>query len=162
MRKIRNTVQLLLLFILSVILAFYFEEHYRVLVRFFFKFYQGDKISFFGKNFYLLASPYMLISFGLFSVVLTGFLYRQSVGKVLIYLLSAIGLFFISTMTTAYFDSLSKVINCTTCQDGVKRVHYNNVNYAFHFIVSLLAGLIPVFWSLVKIKLSNSGRHTKP
>lgn len=154
MNKLRLILLLLLVFISAVALAFYNEESYRVLVRFFFKFYQGDKIRFYGKNFQLFASPYILISFGLFSVISTAYLCRQRAQRVIVYLFSAIGLFFIATITTTYFDSLSKVINCTACQDGVRRVHYNDVNYDFHFIVSLLAGLFPIIWSLIKRRIA--------
>lgn len=150
---------LLLVFVLAVVLAFFNEDSYRVLVRFFFKFYQSDKIRFFGKNFHLFASPYILISFGLFSVISTAYLYRQRAQKVIFYLISAIVLFFITTMTTTYFDSLAKVVNCTDCLDGVRRVHYNDVNYDFHFLVSLLAGLFPIIWDFFKRKISNGVKH---
>lgn len=145
---------LLLVFVLAAIIAFYNEDSYRVLVRFFFKYYQGDKIRFFEKNFHLFASLYFLISFGLFSVFLTSFLHRQSARQVFIYLISAVGLFFVTTMATTYIDSFIKVVYCTTCKDGVRKVHYNDVRYDFHFITSLLVGLLPVIWTLAKRKTS--------
>jgi len=86
MNKIKVIFLLLLIFILTVVLAFYFENSYRVLVRHFFNFFQGDKIKFVGKNFHLFASRYLLISFGLFCVLLTILLYGQSKKGRLIYL----------------------------------------------------------------------------
>ena len=101
---------LLLIFILTVVSAFYFENSYRVLVRHFFNFFQGDNIKFVGKNFHLLASPYMLVSFGLFCVLLAVLLYRQSTRGRLIYLGLTILFFFITTFVTTYIYSTGYIV----------------------------------------------------
>ena len=161
MNKLKAILLLLLVFILTVVVAFYFENSYRVLVRHFFNFFQGDKIKFVGKNFHLFASPYLLIAFGLFCVLLTVFLYGQRKKGKLIYLGSAIVLFFITTFATTYIDSLTKVVECTACQDGVRSLHYNALNYDFPFITSLIVGLLPLLWTFIKMQISKR-RHRKP
>jgi branched-subunit amino acid ABC-type transport system permease component len=135
---------------LTVVAAFYFENSYRVLVRFFFKYFQGDKVKFVGKNFHLFASPYFVVAFGLFSVLLTMLLYGQSNKRKFIYLLLTIAVFFITTIATTYIDSFSKVVECTACQDGIRSLHFNSVNYDFHFITSLVVGLLPLLWTFLK------------
>src|SRR5688572_28929875 len=146
MNRFKIILLLLLAFVLTITLAFYYENSYRVLVRYFFKLFQGDKIQFVGKNFHLFASSYFISAFGLFSVLLTMFLYGQSKKGRFIHLLSVILLFFITTIATTYVDSLRKVVECTACQDGVRSLHYNAVNYDFHFITSLAVGLLPLLW----------------
>jgi hypothetical protein len=154
MNGIKNILLLLLVFVLTITLAVYCENSYRIVVRFFFNLFQGDKIKFVGKNFHLFASPYFVIAFGVFSVLFTIFLRGRINKSRLIYLVLTIVLFFITTMTTSYFDSIFKIIECTACQDGVRSLHYNAVNYDFHFITSLVVGLLPL--------LISKRRHKKP
>jgi len=144
----------LLVFALAITLASYYENSYRILVRFFFKLFQGDKIKFIGKNFHLFASPYLVIAFGLFAVILTRSLYGQSNRRRPVYLFSTVILFFITTIATTYIDSTGYVVECTACQDGVRNVHYNDINYDFHFITSLVVGLLPLFWTFLHKQIS--------
>ncbi len=161
MSRLKTILLLLLVFVLTITLSVYFENNYRVLVRFFFKYFQGDKIKFVGKNFHLFASTYFVVAFGLFSVILTTLLYRQSNRRRLVYLLSTIALFFATTIATTYIDSLGKVVECTACKDGVRSLHYNTVNYNFHFITSLFVGLLPLLWTFLKKQISKR-RHRTP
>ena len=161
MKRIKIILLLLLVFALTITLAVYYENSYRVLVRFFFKYFQGDKIKFVGKNFHLFASPYLVVAFGLFSVILTMLLYGQSNRKRFVYSFSTIILFFIATITTTYLDSFGKVVECTACQDGVRSLGYNAINYDFHFITSLVVGLLPLIWIFLKKQISKR-RQRKP
>jgi len=161
MNKIKIILLLLLVFVLTITLAVYYENHYRVLVRFFFNLFQGDKIKFIGKNFHLFASLYFVVAFGLFSVLLTMLLYGQSNRRRFVYLFSTIVLFFIATIATTFIDSFGKVVECTACKDGVRSLHYNAINYDFHFITSLLVGLLPLLWSFLKRQISKR-RQRKP
>jgi hypothetical protein len=153
MRKIKAILFLLLVFISTIVMAFYFENSYRELVQHFFTFFQGDKIKFVGKNFHLLASPYLLISFDLFSVSLTLLLYVQTKTGRLLHFALAILFFFIATTATTYLDSTGYVVECTACQDGIRRLPYNEINYDFHFITSLVVGLLPSLWIYFKKKV---------
>ena len=135
-------------------MAFYFENSYRVLVRHFFNFFQGDNIRFVGKDFHLFGSTYMLVSFGLFCVLLTVLLYGQSKRRRLIYFGVTTALFFITTFATTFVDSTGYVVECTACQDGVRNLHYNEISYDFHFITSLVVGLLPLLWTFFKKQIS--------
>jgi len=154
MNKIKIGLLLLLLFILTIILAVYNENSYRILVRFLFNFFQGDNIKFVGKNFHLFASPYLVVAFGLFSVLLAILLYGQSRKLRFVYFGLTIVLFFFTTITTTYIESTGYVVECTACQDGVRNLHYNAINYDFHFITSLVVGLLPLLWTFLKKQIS--------
>lgn len=149
------------IFVLTITLAFYYENSYRVLVRYFFNLFQGDKIKFIGKNFHLFASPYFVVAFGLFSVFFAIFFRGQSKKERFMYSALTIILFFITTMATTYLDSKFKIIECTACQDGVRSLHYNAVDYDFHFITSLVVGLLPLLWTFLKNQISKR-RQGKP
>jgi hypothetical protein len=149
-----------LVFVLTIALAFYYENSYRIFVRFLFIFFQGNKIKFFGKNFHLFATSYFVISFGVFSALMTMLLYRENKRRRLVYLFLSVLLFFITTAVTTYIDSFGKVVECTACQDGIRSLHYNAVNYDFHFIISLLVALLPLLLWFLKMQLLN--RRKKP
>lgn len=143
-------------------MAFYFENGYRVIVRQFFNFFQGDKIKFVGKNFHLFVSTYLLFAFGIFCVLFTMLLSAHTDKGRLIYLVLAITLFFITTFATTYIDSTGYVAECTACQDGVKNLHYNAVNYDFHFITSLLVALSPLLLAFLKSKFQKDDSKSLP
>jgi MFS family permease len=160
MKRLRLVFFLLGVFVLAVSMAFYCEDSYRGLVRFFFNLFQGDKIKFTGKNFHLFASTYFVVAFGIFSILFTLLMYEQGRKGLLIYSCLTIAGFFITTIITTYFDSANKVVDCTACQDGIKSLHYNAINYDFHFITSLAAALVVLGFIVLKQKFSrkNIGR----
>jgi hypothetical protein len=152
MSKLKAILLLLLVFISAIFFAFYFDNSYRLLVRNFFKLFQGDKIKFISSKFDLFPDPYFLISFGLFGVLFSWFLYRErKLGSVL-HVGLVVSLFFITTMMTTYLDSTSKVIECTACKEAIS-LHWNEVNYNFHFITSLVVALVPLLWAFFKKQL---------
>lgn len=161
MYKLKNILLLLLVFILTVVIAFYFENSYRLLVRRLFNFFQGHKITFVGKDFHFFASPYNLVAFGLFCITLTVLLYRESRRGALVYFGLTTVLFFITTFATTFVASTGYVVDCTACQDGVRVLHYNEINYDFHFITSLAVGLLPLLWTFFKKQITKR-RQRKP
>jgi len=154
MKKLRLILFLLGVFVLTVSLAFYCEDSYRALVRFFFNLFHSDKIKFIGKNFHLFASTYFVIAFGFFSVLFTLLMYEQGRKGFLVYSGLTIVLFFFTTMVTAYFDSTQKIAECTNCQDGIIRLHYNAISYDLHFVISLAATLLLLLSVFLKQQIS--------
>lgn len=156
MNKIKTIFLLLLVFCFAMLTAFFFEENYNAFVRQLFKAFQGNKIQFVGKGFQLFASWYFLIAFGLFSVLLTLLLYGH-INKIrLIHLSLTILLFSFTTIATSFIDSTGYVVECTACQDGIRSLHYSDVNYDFHFIISLLFGLLPLLYAFTRRLISKA------
>ena len=137
------------IFFAGVALALYFEDYYRIIVRFFFYFFQGEKIKFTGKNFHLFASGSFLISFGIYCVLLFLLLLQRN-NKRMFYALLTILLFFITTMATSWLDSAAKLAVCTACKDGNLQISYNGIGYDTHFMCSLLISLLPLVLSYLK------------
>lgn len=115
MNKSKVILLLLAIFLLAITLAFYYENNYRILVRFFFSLFQGDQIKFSGKDFHLFASYSFVIGFGLYCSLQTLLLYRKNHTRRLIELSTSILLFFITTTMTTFADSLQMVAKCTAC-----------------------------------------------
>jgi hypothetical protein len=132
---ILTTVGLLLVGIVS---AFLFEEYYRRFVRLLFKFVNGDKIQFYGKDFHLFASNIFAIAFGLF-ISLTFLLLKFSASQYRIKRASlTVVIFFVTTILITAVDSFGLVIECTACNDGIRRLTFNQPTYDKYFIISLI------------------------
>ena len=143
MTKLKAILLLVGVFIATTVSAFLFDEYYRKCVRYFFKLFNGDNIIFVGKNFHLFPSNYFAFSFGLFSVLISIFIFTQTKQKIFFKILLTIIIFFLTTMTTSYLDSKSKLLECTACKDDKLKLIYNGINYDFHFIFSLTLALLP-------------------
>ena len=125
------------LFIFSLVIAFLLEDYYRQLVRFLFKFFNGDNIQFFGKNFHLFASDSFVAAFGLFTL-LTFLLLKFSSRPYRIKRVSiTIIVFFATTILITALDSKRLIMECTACNDGIRKLTFNQVTYDRYFIISL-------------------------
>lgn len=157
MTKLKAILLLVAIFILTTISAYFFEEYYRQFIRDLFMFFNRDCEIFAGKNFHLFASELFIFSFGLFSVLISIFTFRQRKKNMLFKFLLTIALFFLTTITTSYFDSKAKVFECTNCNDNKRTLHLQGINYDLYFILSLTVALLPMcLSSLTKSSLTNS------
>ena len=128
--------------ILGFALSFLFENHYRQFVRFSFKFFNGDKIQFVGKNFHLFVSNRFLVSFGLFSslafLLIRTSLKRRRIIKTLLMFIVLL----ISTLIVTALDSKRLIIECTNCDDGIRKLTYNEITYDTYFIICLIIAIL--------------------
>ena len=138
---IKNNIKIILtaigLFLTGIVLAFLLEDYYRQLVRFSFKFFNGDNIQFYGKNFHLFASVSFVVAFGLFTS-LTFLILKFSLR---LYRLKRVCLtvfmFFAITILITAVDSKRLILECTACDDGIRRLTYNQLTYDLYFMISL-------------------------
>jgi hypothetical protein len=150
MNKLVKMILVGAVFISSLIIASYIEEYFRKCVRYFFMLFQGSHIEFFGKNFRLFASEYFIAAFGLFCVLLTILILKTDKKRIWGKMLLTIFLFFLTTSLTSYVDSSIKVKDCTICKENKRELNYNNINYDWHFIVSLTIALLPLSLGILK------------
>lgn len=138
------------LFVLGVVVAFFTENYYRQLVRFLFKFFNGDKIDFIGKDFHLFASIKFIVTFGLFCSLITLVLNKNKFYneiKAISYLST---IFFLATTFISLLDSKRLIIECVTCDNGIRKLTYNEITYDFYFILSLLTSLVITSWFIFR------------
>ena len=129
------------LLIVAIVLAFLFEDYYRQLVRFSFKFFNGDNIQFFGKNFHLFPNESFIVAFGLFTSLTFLLLKFSSRPYRLKRTFVTIIFFFTTTIIVTAFDSIELVVECTACNDGIRRLTFNQPEYDKYFIISLTTAI---------------------
>ena len=154
MSKLKAGVILFAIFILSLYCAFYFENSYQNLIRYLYIAFTNNKISFFFPGKYIhFASWGFVISFGLFTITLCFVIYRQTNKQRVINISLAMFLFVISLLIHCYSDSLFKLIECTACNDGTRKLHYNEINYDSIFISSLVIAIIPAVITAIRKRI---------
>lgn len=130
------------LLLVSIVVAFLFEDYYRQLVRFSFKFFNGHDIQFIGKNFHLFASNSFVITFGLFASLTFLLLKYSSRPKRIKRVGLTIFAFFAMTFLITALDSKRLIIECTACDDGIRKLTFNEITYDKYFIISLTTAII--------------------
>ncbi len=125
------------LLLVSIVVAFLFEDYYRQLVRFLFKFFNGDNIQFLGKNFHLFPSDSFVVAFGLFTSLIFLLLKFSTRPNRLKRTCVTVIVFFAMTILITALDSNRLIIECTACDDGIRRLTFNQVTYDKYFIISL-------------------------
>lgn len=138
-KTILTTVGLLLV---SIVVAFLFEDYYRKLVRFLFKFFNGDNIQFIGKDFHLFPSNSFVTIFGLFVSFTFLLLKYSSRPKRTKRVGLTIFAFFAMTFLITALDSKRLIIDCTACDDGIRKLTFNEITYDKYFIISLTTATI--------------------
>jgi hypothetical protein len=149
MNKLKQGLILLAIFILTAFSAMYYEHSYRLFVRKVFKFANGENIVFFGKDFHLFPSMKFVLSFGLFSIIVF-YLISKFEKKKILFLTITIIAFFATTVISSTIDSKIKIIECTACQDGIRKLSSGGINYDIHFILSLIFSLLPLLFVVFK------------
>lgn len=130
------------LVLVGIVFAFLFEDYYRQLVRFSFKFFNGDNIQFIGKNFHLFASDRFVAVFGLFTSFTFLLLKFSSRPNRLKRICVTVIVFFVMTILITALDSKRLIIECTACDDGIIRLTFNSVTYDKYFIISLTTAIV--------------------
>ncbi len=138
-KTILTTIGLLLV---AIVFAFLFEDYYRQLVRFSFKFFNGDNIQFFGKNLHIFTSDSFVIAFGLFTSLTLFLLKFSSRPNRLKRTCVTVFIFFATTILITALDSKRLIIECTACDDRIRRLTFNQPTYDKYFIISLTTAFV--------------------
>jgi len=133
------------LLLVAIVVAFLFEDYYRQLVRFSFNFFNGDNIQFFGKNFHLFPSDSFVVAFGLFTSLTFLLLKFSTRPNRLKRTCVTVIVFFATTILITALDSKRLIIECTACDDGIRRLTFNQVTYDKYFIISLTTAFTYLF-----------------
>ena len=151
---IKNNYKIILqtfgLFVFGIVSAFLFEDYYRQFIRFLFKFFTADKIIFIGKNFHLFASLKFVFTFGIFCSTLFFALSKNifyNKAKAIFYSLI---IWLLTIIILTFIECKGLVIECTACNDGIRKMNYNEINYDTNFVFSLLTTLSVVLWLIYR------------
>lgn len=145
MNKLKTGLTLFAMLIISVCCSFYFETDYRRLIRYLYELTSGGKISFILPKKYLhFTSTKFILSFSLFIMGMFFLLFRKNYRQIILCLVLSIFLFTLCTIVYTWLDGSFKLIECTVCNDGARRLSYYDINYDSIFISSLLIAFLPV------------------
>ncbi len=143
----------IIIFLVGVGIAFLTESFFRGFIQDVFQISTSDKIQFIGKNIYFIPNVIFLPILGLSLVTLSIENSNKNNFQIFINILRSLLLFFISIILISAVDANLKVIECTACIDGIRKLNWNDINYGIILGSSLLISIIP---SLIKIKKTNS------
>lgn len=146
----KTTIQTIGLFVFGVLSAFLFEDYYRQFIRFLYKYFTDDKLIFIGKNFHLFASLKFVLTFSIFCSVLFFALSRNIFYNKIKAIFYSFLIWFLTINILSFIDSKGLVIQCTACNDGIKRINYNEINYDSNFVLSILTTLLVVLWLIYR------------
>jgi hypothetical protein len=144
----------------AAILSFYFEEHFRKHIRYLYENLFAHTISFSqpGKYFYFTNAWYVF-SFALFMSLLSYFLIQQTWWQRLRNTVLAFIIFNVFIMLYCYVDGTIKIMQCTTCNNGMRVLKYDDIEYDIIFIWSLVLAILPA--AITHIKKKNPGTLQK-
>ena len=68
-------------------------------------------------------------------------------------------IFVISLIGISAIDANIKVVECTACDDGVRKLHWNGVNYGLIIGTSAIISIIPSLIRIIKRTKKASAQH---
>jgi glycerol uptake facilitator-like aquaporin len=142
------------------LLAFTFEENYREFIRNLDQQLTENKISFKNdvKSLHF-ASGEFISAFVIFLISKFILLKRQENKQRIKNIVLGMLLIIISTIVICYIDSNGKLIECTACDNGRRVLGFNDINYDFIFITSLLFGILPTILTEIKNRKRKQAGH---
>ncbi len=134
--------------IIGMAIAIFLTSFFRNQIQLLFQLTTHGRIQYFGKDFYLFLSPLYYISFTI-SIIMLGMAnltlnFKLILKNVLIW----IGIFTIMLIIVCTIATNFKIIGCTTCDDGILVMRYNEINYTVILSISAVFASIP---SILKI-----------
>ncbi len=142
-------------FILGISFGFYFEGFFREIIQDIFRFTTSDKIQFVGKNISIFSDRTFeyILGFALMTFLLANIeLKKKQILKnvILCLLIFGISIFLISAI-----NANLKVVQCTACDNGIVKIHWNNINFGLTIGLSAIFSVVPNIIVLInKIKAS--------
>lgn len=115
-----------------------------------YKWTTNNKTIFTGKNFHFFPSTIHCISFTLSFAILGFSNMNQTIRKILINTILWIFIFTILIISLSAFDANMKIVECTACEYGIRKLHYNDVNYGLIIGVASILSSIPSCVNLIK------------
>ena len=152
---IKKLLIIIVTLIVGLITSYLLEGFFREQIQRIFKWATSDHIKFIGKNFYIFSGLFYYLSFAV-SFAAFGILnFNQPFKRIINNGLIGIFIFILSVIGISSFDANLKVIECTACQDGIRKLQWNEINYDLILGISALLFIIPsLVWKLKKQRKS--------
>jgi polyferredoxin len=147
---IKRIIILVVVFIIGLVVSLFTEPYLREWIQYLFKISTNNAIQFTGKNFHLFASSFYYASFGFMMVLFWVVIMDKRCKPRSVFGLLSIIVFALSLTFCCYVNSNLKIAQCTACNDGVRRIHYNEISYEGLIITSLIISILPIGVRLIR------------
>ncbi|MDG4714885.1 hypothetical protein [Winogradskyella marincola] len=137
-------------FIIGMAIGFYFEGFFRGMIQDIFRLATSDKIQFVGKNISIFSDRTFEYVLG-FAIMI--FLLENSNLKpkrILKNIMFCLLIFGISLIGISAIDANIKVAECTACDDGIRKLHWNGINYGLIIGTSAIISIVPSLIRIIK------------
>lgn len=139
-------------FFLGIVAAFLVERYLRISIQTIFVWSTSHKIHFVGKDFYFYLNELYYISFGVVFVILVLENYSIQFKQALLNISVTLLLFGLLLIAVSALDAHLKIAECTACKQGIRNLHWNDINYGIIISTCLLIAIIPNGVVLVRKK----------
>ncbi|MAZ27791.1 MAG: hypothetical protein CL868_12040 [Cytophagaceae bacterium] len=148
--RVKQILTGILFAIIGSIIAFYSYDFLRNQIQEVFVWSTADSIQFIGKDFYLFASYFYYISFSIsFSILVISSMHLSFL-KIFKRTVLSIVIFATAMILISSVDGNLKVIECTACDNGIRKLHWNEINYGFIVGLSSIIAAVPSIISVLK------------
>jgi len=137
-------------FVIGFGIALYSESFFREIIQDIFKWSTSDKIKFVGKNMYIFSDKTYYITLGIIPLILTLENLNKKSTEFLKNGIICLLIFGISLIGISAIDANIKVIECTACDDGIRKLHWNAINYGLIIGTSAIISIIPSLIRIIK------------
>ena len=140
----------ILFFVIGFGIASLLDSFFRHTIQDLFQWITNNGIQFNGKDFYLFGNPIYNISFGLASLVFSIANKEVKISKTLRNAFLLILLFTVTLIGICAIDANLKIIECTACEDGIRRLGHSEINYGLILAISIIISIIPSLILLIR------------
>lgn len=140
----------ILAFIIGIGIALYSESFFREIIQDIYRWSTSDKIKFIGKNMYIFSDKTYYITLGIVPLILTIENLNQKLTQVLKSGIICVLIFAIILIGISAIDANLKIVECTACDDGIRRLHWNGINYGLIIGTSSIISIIPSLIRIIK------------
>ena len=149
----------ILAFIFGIGIALYSESFFREIIQDIFRWSSSDKIKFVGKNMYIFSDKTYYITLGIIPLVLTFENLNTKTTEFLKNGIICLLIFGISLITISAIDANIKIAECTACDDGIRKLHWNGINYGLTIGTSAVISIVPSLIRIIKRTKKASVQH---
>ncbi|MFY0632061.1 MAG: hypothetical protein JXR05_17005 [Flavobacteriaceae bacterium] len=146
-------------FVIGFGIAVYADSFFRQLIQDLFQWTTSDGIQFGGKDFYLFGNPLYFTSFALAFLIFSIANRKKKIQKIILNGVIMILIFGILLTGICALNANLKIIECTACDNGIRRLGYNEINYGVILATSTLLSIIPNLIVVFKNRKKASVQH---
>lgn len=128
---------------LGIVIAYNSESFFRLLIQDIFQWSTSGKIQFVGKNVFIFLDRFYFMTLGFAMLVLAYENLNQKIIQVFRNVIISFLIFCVVIFGFSFINAKMKIIECTACNDGIRYLHYNDINYGVILCVSSIIAIIP-------------------